>query len=112
MTDQQPHTPSSRHIRKDDYTPSLDQMRDLYVRHADQLGIASDHVLHAEFDRFLAAAEHRGAIKALREAAESLDIIDHMYKHFDKRPSQAPVAVRATAIYLHDRASQKEDDNE
>ena len=39
-------------------------------------------------------------------------LLDHMYKHFDSHPSQAPVAVRATAIYLHDRASQKEGDYE
>ena len=60
MTDQQPHA------------PSLDQMRDLYVRHADQLGIASDHVLHAEFDRFLAAAEQRGAARAFKESANEV----------------------------------------
>ena len=85
-----PHTPNSRHIRKDDYTPSLEQMRDLYVRHADQLGIASGHVLHAEFDRFLTAAEQRGAargkIEGLREAATS--IRDSKFANSVKPPSK------------------------
>ena len=76
----------------------------LYKKHYDGMGL--------DFKIAIAQVQAEAKAEALREAAESDDLIDHMYKHFDKRPSQAPAAVRATAIYLHDRANQKEDDNE
>ena len=97
MTDQQPHTPTAEVIRE---TYIGEPPYTLY-RYTEE-----------EFDRWLetieAAAEQRGAVRALREAAESDDLIDHMYKHFDNR--QAPAAVRATATYLHSRANQMEGD--
>lgn len=105
MTDQQPHTPLDDLVsRMHTHFSAANTVGDDYSADdfADVIRILES--LPAD----IAAAEQRGAIKALREAAESLDIIDHMYKHFDKRPSQAPVAVRATATYLHDRASQEE----
>lgn len=97
MTDQQPHT------------PTVDELRRMYALKAphDQRDRRN-----AEFDRFLAAAEQRGAIKALRDAAESNDVIDHMYKYFDNHTVQSPAAVRATATYLHDRADRMEGDDE
>lgn len=67
--------------------------------------------LQEQVDEVIAAAEQRGAIKALRDAAESHDVIDHMYKYFDNHPIQAPAAVRATATYLHNRADQMEGDD-
>lgn len=57
----------------------------------------------------IAAAEQRGAIKALRDAAESVDLIDHMFANL--RVNQ-PRAVRETSKYLHNRADQMEGDDE
>lgn len=57
----------------------------------------------------IAAAEQRGAIKALREAAESDDLIDHMLTNL---PVNQPIAVREASRYLHNRADQMEGDDE
>lgn len=94
MTDQQPHTPSTEHVR---FIYSLD---------------GADREYKAQgFDRWhaaeIAAAEQRGAIKALRDAAESVDLIDHMFANL--RVNQ-PRAVRETSKYLHNRADQMEGD--
>lgn len=52
----------------DQHTPTTDEIRKLYLLKVphDQRDRRS-----AEFDRFIAAAEQRGAIKALRDAASS-----------------------------------------
>ena len=100
MSDHQPHTPTTDH------------MRDLYVRHADQLGIASDHVLHSEFDRFLAAAEQRGAVRHLREVASELNM-HHLTE--DLSDSALKLGVRFVNL-IQDRADRVEgttsDDND
>lgn len=91
-----------------EYTPTTGQVRDLFDREIGWDG-AFDRWHAAE----IAAAEQRGAINALREAAESDELIDHMYKHFDGHPVQIPpAAVRAAASYLHNRADQMETRND
>lgn len=82
-------------------------------------GMADTDEIGREFDQFIAqveaAAEQLGAIKALRDAAESPDLIGHMYREYDEHPLRstlAPAAVRATATYLHNRADQEGDDGQ
>ena len=65
----------------------------------------------AEFDRWLAARDAQVAAQALLDAAESNDLIDHMYSHIGGHGLNSPAAVRATATYLHHRADQMEGDD-
>jgi len=69
-------------------------------------------VYAAEYRRMIAAieaaAEQRGATKALREAAESVGLIDHMCRTF-AGPSTQSLAVRTTSKYLHNIADQMEE---
>ena len=60
----------------------------------------------AEFDRWLAERDAQVAAQALLDAAESNDLIDHMYSHIGGHGLNSPAAVRATATYLHHRADQ------
>ena len=72
----------------------------LYKKHYDGLGL--------DFKIAIAQVQAEAKAEALREAAESDDLIGHMYKHFDNHSIQIPpVAVRATATYLHNRADQE-----
>jgi len=84
----------------------------LYKKHHDGMGLDFKIAIAQVREE----SEQRGAIKALRDAAESHDVIDHMYKHFDNHSIQAPASVRATATYLHNRADRIEgttsDDND
>lgn len=100
MSDQQPRTPTT------------DLMRRWHVL-ADHSGNKSTEEYEAEFDRWLAtveaAAERRGAIKALLEAAESKSLIDYMYTNLHVNQ---PAVVREAAKYLHNRADLLESDDE
>lgn len=99
MTDPQPHTPTTEVVKDAACFP-----RD---RLGEPRGIDTD-----AFDRWLAehdstieaAAEQRGAAKALRDAAESDDLIDHMFTNL---LVNQPIAVRETSKYLHNRADQE-----
>lgn len=65
----------------------------------------------SEFDEMIAQVK----VEALREAAESDDLIGHMYREYDDHPLRstlAPAAVRATSNYLHNQADQMEGDDE
>ena len=103
------------------HTPTDEEMQELFetgamvteFAHSRQEATIDWQLWLQERDaRIAAAAEQRGAIKALRDAAESHDVIDYMYKHFDNHPIQAPASVRATATYLHNRADRLEGDDD
>lgn len=123
MTANHAHTPTTRDIRMA-YVDSISR------NNPNDYGDDRAKEISAEFFRWLtaheesireeeregmAAAEQREAIKALRDAAESPDLIDHMYREYDDHPLRstlAPAAVRATSNYLHNRADRLEGDDE
>lgn len=102
MTDQQPHTPTTEQVRL-----AHAESVTFHVMEEPELTEANNM-----FDRWyvaeIAAAEQRGAVKALRSAAESDDLIDHMLTNL--RANQ-PIAVRETSKYLHNRADLLEGDD-
>lgn len=97
----------------------FDRVRNLYgyataynadpnLKHLQKL---RDHNL-AEFDRMIAQERAEAKTEALREAAESDDLIDYMYKYFAHPHLHAPPTVRAASSYLHNQANQIEGDND
>lgn len=66
-----------------------------------------------EFLRGMEEIEKADKIEALRDAAESYVLIDHMYREYDYHPLRhtlAPANVRATSSYLHTQADLLEGD--
>ena len=70
---------------------------------------------HEDFDELIAQVRKEAKAEALRDAAESNDLIGHMYREYARHPRRftlAPAAVRATSSYLHTQADQMEGDGE
>lgn len=91
------------------YTPTTEQIELLVLgqlkQSAEKRGIPVDvEADRADFQRWLAARDAQVAAQALLDAAESNDLIDHMYSHIGGHGLNSPAAVRATATYLHHRA--------
>lgn len=86
------------------YTPTVDELRRVYA-----LKVPHDQRdrRNAEFDRFLSAAEQRGAIKALREAAD-----EFAPEWSDKPGLSATRGVSQTRKWLRNRADQMEGFND
>lgn len=124
MSDQHPYTPSTGEVETGfaiyqyDYENIV--MSAGRVRFKAWLASHEDYVIrkwtaendvvpHKRYTQDVAAAEQRGAIKALREAAESDDLIDYMYANLH---TIQPIVVRETSKYLHKRADRLEGDYE
>lgn len=93
-----------------EYTPTIEKMRKAFaISHWDVTNEykEGERLFDEQIAAIEAAAEQRGAIKALRDAAESDDLIHHMLANL--RANQ-PIAVREASRYLHNRADLLEGD--
>ena len=72
------------------------------------------HDSHKDFEGLIDRVRAEAKAEALRDAAESNDLIGHMYREYDDHPLRstlAPANVRATSNYLHNQADQMEGDD-